>query len=65
MKLFKNIYLPFIVMCGMLASCSKNFDEINTDPNRPKEVNPGVMLGQMQYRIVNSSIGGARDLHMN
>ena len=60
MKLFKNIYLPFILMFGILSSCSKNFEEINTDPNRPKEVNPGVMLGQMQYRIVNSSIGGAR-----
>ncbi len=60
MKIFRNIYLPLVVLCCMLASCTKKFEEINTDPNRPKEVNPGVMLGQMQYRIVNSSIGGAR-----
>ncbi|MCW3090025.1 MAG: putative SusD/RagB family lipoprotein [Ferruginibacter sp.] len=61
MKLFRNIYLPLILLCCVLASCTKNFEEINTDPNRPKEINPGVMLGQMQYRIVNTSIGGARN----
>lgn len=42
-------------------ACTNNFETINTDPNRPKEINPGVMLGQMQYRIVNSSMGAARD----
>ncbi|MCJ8211331.1 SusD/RagB family nutrient-binding outer membrane lipoprotein [Mucilaginibacter sp. RS28] len=56
----KKIYsLIFMVSC-LLASCTKNFEEINTDPNRPKEVNPGVVLGQMQYRIVSSSISAAR-----
>lgn len=44
-----------------MTGCTKNFDELNTDPNRPKDVNPGVMLGQLQYRIVNSSIGAARN----
>jgi hypothetical protein len=43
-----------------LFSCTKNFKETNTDPNRPKEINPGVILGQLQYRIVNSSTGAAR-----
>ncbi|MBC7891559.1 MAG: SusD/RagB family nutrient-binding outer membrane lipoprotein [Sphingobacteriaceae bacterium] len=42
------------------SACTKNFEEINTDPNRPKEITPGVMLGQLQYRIVNSSTGAAR-----
>ena len=46
--------------CGLLVSCTANFEEINTDPNRPEKVNPGVILGQMQYRIVNSSISAAR-----
>lgn len=50
-----------IVAMGLFISCTKNFKEMNTDPNRPKEITPGVMLGQMQYRIVNSSIGGARN----
>jgi hypothetical protein len=44
----------------LLAACTKDFEEINTDPNRPKQITPGVMLGQLQYRIVNSSITSAR-----
>ena len=47
-------------MVGLLLSCTEGFDELNTDPNRPKEITPGVMLGQVQYRIVNSSINAAR-----
>jgi hypothetical protein len=53
-------YFFILAACFLLASCTKNFRELNTDPNRPKEVNPGVMLGQLQYRIVNSSTGAAR-----
>lgn len=45
----------------MLTSCTKNFDELNTDPNRPVNVNPGVMIGQLQYKMVNNSIGAARN----
>lgn len=47
-------------MCMICISCTKNFEELNTDPNRPKEITPGVMLGQLQYRMVNSSIQSAR-----
>jgi hypothetical protein len=45
----------------MLASCTKSFKDINTDPNRPKTITPGVLLGQMQYRFVNTTIGSARN----
>ncbi len=44
-----------------MSSCAKNFESLNTDPNRPKEVNPGVMLGQLQYRIVSSTVTAARN----
>jgi hypothetical protein len=57
----KKIYVLIFLFSCMSISCTKNFEEINTDPNRPKEVNPGVVLGQMQYRIVSSSISAARD----
>lgn len=56
----RKIYLPLILLTGLLLSCTEGFDELNTDPNRPKEITPGVMLGQVQYRIVNSSINAAR-----
>jgi len=44
-----------------IGGCTRDFEEINTDPNRPKQVTPGVMLGQLQYRIVNSSINAGRE----
>jgi hypothetical protein len=56
-----NIFLPLSITFFLISSCTKNFEELNTDPNRPKEITPGVMLGQMQYRIVNSSISAARN----
>jgi len=56
----KKIYLLIILLSCLQFSCTKNFEQLNTDPNRPKEVNPGVVLGQMQYRIVSSSISAAR-----
>ncbi|MDO9553289.1 SusD/RagB family nutrient-binding outer membrane lipoprotein [Rhodonellum sp.] len=43
-----------------VSSCTSGFDELNLDPNRPTKVFPGVMLDQLQYRLVNSSIGRAR-----
>lgn len=56
----RKIYLPLVLLVSLLFSCTEGFDELNTDPNRPKEITPGVMLGQVQYRIVNSSINAAR-----
>jgi hypothetical protein len=55
----KKIYCLVVFIGSLLVSCTKNFEELNTDPNRPVNINPGVMLGQMQYQIVNSSIGGS------
>ena len=60
MKSIKFIAIQLFLV-GYLASCTKNFQEINTDPNRPVTINPGVILGQMQYRLVNTTIGAARN----
>jgi hypothetical protein len=56
----KRSYIAMLLLSCLTVSCTKNFEEINTDPNRPKDVNPGVVLGQMEYRIVSSSISAAR-----
>ncbi|GAB3642226.1 SusD/RagB family nutrient-binding outer membrane lipoprotein [Spirosoma arcticum] len=61
MRIHKRIYsLLFLALSGLFAACTEGFDELNTDPNRPKEITPGVMLGQLQYRIVNESVNAAR-----
>lgn len=59
--MFKRITPFILVLVGLLASCTNNFEELNTDPNRPKEITPGVMLGQLQYQIVNTTINASRN----
>lgn len=58
-KIFKKYIILALGSC-LLFSCTKDFDKINTDPNRPKEITPGVMLGQLQYRMVNSVLSDSR-----
>lgn len=62
MKKIINQLLIILPLWGLggLSACTNNFEEINADPNRPTQVNPGVMLGQMQYRTVNNSVQSAR-----
>lgn len=60
----KNIVM--LVMISLISiSCTDQFEEINTDPNRPKEITPGVILEQMQYRMVSSSLTRARSFTHN
>lgn len=61
MKLFNQTGLLWCAAVVFLAACTKNFDALNTDPVRPKTITPGVLLGQMQYRFVNTTIGSARN----
>ncbi|WP_312135082.1 SusD/RagB family nutrient-binding outer membrane lipoprotein [Sphingobacterium sp.] len=44
----------------LFSACDKTFNDLNTDPNRPKEATPGVLLSQLQYRIVTSKMNEAK-----
>jgi len=62
-KYIQNNRIVLSMLCLILlvfSGCTKEFEELNTDPNRPKSVNPGVVLGQLQYRIVNNAVSAAR-----
>ena len=61
MKFSIKIVTAIILVLTSLFSCTDKFEELNTDPNRPNDVTPGILLGQMQYRIVNNSIQAARN----
>ncbi|RAJ90034.1 SusD-like starch-binding protein associating with outer membrane [Larkinella arboricola] len=61
MKLRNTIRLIGLLVLGSLTACTDGFEDLNTDPNRPKEITPGVMLGQLQYRIVNSTVSASRN----
>jgi hypothetical protein len=56
----KKLSVILIAAMFLGVSCTKNFEELNTDPNRPKGITPGVMLGQLQYRMVNTMIDEGR-----
>ena len=49
-----------VLFSMLLFSCTKNFTSINTDPTRPSTVTPGVILPQLEYRMVSTSVNVAR-----
>ena len=63
-NILKNIVLLIMIFI-ISISCTDNFEEINTDPNRPKEITPGVIMEQMQYRMVSASLTRARSFTHN
>lgn len=60
MKAIRKTCLLLMTLALLSVACTRDFEEINTDPNRPKQIYPGAILGQLQYKFVNTSIGGAR-----
>ncbi len=60
MKTLKNITGLCLSMSLLVSACTKKLEKMNEDPNRPKGSTPGVMLGQLQYRIVNTTINEGR-----
>jgi hypothetical protein len=56
----KHIFSGAVPLLLLLTGCTKNFNELNDDPNRPQASTPGVMLGQLEYRIVNTTINEGR-----
>ncbi|MDQ3393362.1 MAG: SusD/RagB family nutrient-binding outer membrane lipoprotein [Bacteroidota bacterium] len=61
MKFSIKILPVILAIICLFTACNKDFEEMNTDPNRPKEVYPGALLSQMQYKFVNTSIGAAKN----
>lgn len=61
MKFVSRISYIFLALCIAFNACTEGFEALNLDPNRPKDVTPGVLLGQMQYRFVNASMQASRN----
>lgn len=47
MKTIKYLFLSILVLT--ISSCAEDFDEINTNPNAPISVQPGLLLRQVIY----------------
>ncbi len=46
-----RIYLLLITCCFIGFSCTKNFEDINTDPNRIDKISPGTLLNPIIYEM--------------
>ena len=46
---YSNLYLIFVFVFVFLASCTQDFEEINTNPNQPVAVQPSLLLRQVIY----------------
>lgn len=48
-----SIYLVSVVLLGMIgvSSCTKDFDQLNTDPNRIDQISPGTLLNPIIYSV--------------
>lgn len=53
-----------MVLTGMI-SCTKNFEEINTDPNRISQISPGTLLNPILYSVTAFNMGKADDFTFN
>ena len=40
----KYIYITLVVIAFAITSCTNNFTDINTNPNAPVDVEPGLLL---------------------
>lgn len=51
MKIINKIIVAFVLASALLTSCTGSFDELNTDPTRLDEANPGTFLNPILYNM--------------
>lgn len=59
MKTFYKISAGLIGICSTMLSCTKNFEEINTDPNRIEQISPGTLLNPIIYDVASFNMDRA------
>ncbi|RRJ90919.1 SusD/RagB family nutrient-binding outer membrane lipoprotein [Paenimyroides tangerinum] len=53
MKKLKHSILAIVIASLTLSSCTDNFEEINTDPNRLDAISPSTLLNPILYGVTN------------
>lgn len=66
MRTYKNLAALLIIVCSnILTACTKNFEEINTDPNRIDAISPGTLLNPIIYNMAGFNMARADDITFN
>lgn len=60
----KYLVIPTLLTI-LLASCTKNFEAINTDPNRVNKISPGTLLNPVLYQVSSFNMRKADDFTFN
>lgn len=64
MKSFKNI-ISVLVLVTFSSACTKEFEEINTDPNKIEKISPGTLLNPIIYSVSSFNTSRADDFTFN
>ena len=59
---FKKIATCFFVFGSFLLSCTKDFKELNTDPNRIDQISPGTLLNPIIYEVASFNMQASDDI---
>lgn len=59
MKTLNSITASIIGLSSLLISCTKDFKEINTDPNRIEQISPGTLLNPIIYEVASFNMDRA------
>lgn len=65
MKIFNKIIPGLLVMSFFIISCTKDFKEINTDPNRIEQISPGTLLNPIIYEVASFNMDRADAITFN
>ena len=50
MKRFRKIF-TVLVLSSLIIGCTKDFEEVNTDPNKIEKISPGTLLNPIIYEV--------------
>src|SRR4051812_38240757 len=65
MKNYLKIFAALIFAGTAVTSCTKNFEETNTDPNRIDQISPGTLLNPIIYETSNFNMLRSDDITFN
>lgn len=65
MKQIIKLTAVVLLATSLLSACTKNFEEINTDPNRIDAISPGTLINPIIYNVAGYNMQRADDITFN
>ena len=62
MRTSNKLIAGIIVASSLLLSCTKDFKELNTDPNRIDQISPGTLLNPIIYEVASFNMHESDDI---